>query len=102
MYPSRTGRSDRERCDHAPGLLGGALTSGAGSALAATKPQYFGYRVGDQAADISGPDQYSRAAKLSGLLGSWVLVDLCPWWCVPCKEVAYETRAFTDAINGEG
>jgi hypothetical protein len=83
-------------------LVGGSLATGVGSALAAPKPPYLGYRVGDQAADISGPDQYNRAAKLSGLLGSWVLVDLCPWWCGPCKESADRTRAFLDAVNAEG
>jgi hypothetical protein len=83
-------------------LVGGLLATGAGSALAAPKPQYLGYRVGDRAADISGPDQYNHAAKLSELLGSWVLVDLCPWLCGPCKESADRTRAFLDAVNAQG
>ena len=83
-------------------LAGGSLVTGVGSAFAAKPPATLGYRVGDLAADFGGYDQYMKPRKLSDNRGSWVLIDLCPAWCNPCKVSAPFQFNFTQYIRSQG
>jgi hypothetical protein len=83
-------------------VAGGGLTTGLRSALAASNPKLSGYAIGNQAADIKGVDQYNQPAKLSTLLGSWVLVDVCTMWCPACADSASNNRGFINDVNNQG
>jgi AhpC/TSA family len=63
-----------------------------------------GYTIGAKAADISGPDQQNHVVKLSGLLDgkSWVWIEICAEWCMPCQMMAKQTKAFLDFVNQQG
>jgi hypothetical protein len=83
-------------------VVGGGLITGVGTALGAAKPSGYGYRVGDQAADFGGYDQYMKPRKMSNNLGSWTLIDLCPVWCPPCNASARFQFGFTNYIRSQG
>jgi hypothetical protein len=84
---------------------GAALATGgllqAPTALAA-KGASTGYQVGQRFPVFQGLDQYNRLASLRDFAGSWTLLDVCTWWCSPCRALAENHAAFRDHINASG
>jgi len=65
-------------------------------------PSLDGYRVGDKTAEISGPDQSNKTAKLTELLHgnkNWVLIDVSAVWCPSCNYAASKIHAFLASVN---
>jgi hypothetical protein len=65
-----------------------------------------GYRIGDKAADIKGPDQQNKQVSLlNDCLGGgnhWVLIDVSAGWCGACETLATEIQAFVASVNNQG
>lgn len=66
------------------------------------EPVARGYRVGQRLPSIVGPNQYGGTSSTDDLRGSWVLIDLCPWWCLPCTGSAAHHRAFLRSARAAG
>jgi hypothetical protein len=61
-----------------------------------------GYAVGQRMPVISGRNAFGGTSRSTELRGSWVLVDLCPWWCTPCLSSAQHQTEFIRYLRGAG
>jgi hypothetical protein len=82
-----------------PGAFAGTSTRHAPGTHPAKSRPPTGYRVGQSVPHIVGMDQYGGTAGLATYKDSWVLIDLCPWWCIPCQRSATDHAAFSRYIN---
>ncbi len=53
-----------------------------------------GYGVGQVMPHVVGLDQYNKNRGITNYRGSWVLIDLCPWWCPDCRRSATRHAEF--------
>lgn len=51
---------------------------------------------------IAGRNAFGGTSRSSELRGSWVLVDLCPWWCIPCRSSAEKQTEFVRYVRSAG
>lgn len=51
---------------------------------------------------ITGRNAFGGTSRSTELRGSWVLVDLCPWWCGPCLSSAAHQTEFIRYLRGAG
>ena len=61
-----------------------------------------GFQVGQVIPKLRAFDQYDRAASLRDNSDRWTLLDVCPWWCQPCRESAAHHAAFSAYMNEQG
>lgn len=61
-----------------------------------------GYAVGQRMPTITGRNAFGGTSRSTELRGSWVLVDLCPWWCIPCRSSAEKQTEFVRYLRGAG
>jgi hypothetical protein len=61
-----------------------------------------GYGVGQVMPPVVGLDQYNLNRRLANYRGSWKLIDLCPWWCQPCRASATRHAEFGRYMRANG
>ncbi|UDY35654.1 redoxin domain-containing protein [Dermatobacter hominis] len=66
------------------------------------EPVATGYGVGQRLLPVLGRDQYGGTSGSADYDGSWVLVDICPWWCNPCRSSAVHHADFVRSATAAG
>lgn len=79
-----------------------ALTGVVSACAPPTSDPATGFQVGQAAPPITGTDQYGSTRGLADYRGSWALIDLCPWWCGPCRSVAHNHAEFRAYVRNAG
>jgi peroxiredoxin len=67
-----------------------------------TAPVPSGYAVGQLLPPIVGANQYGGTSSSADYRGSWVLIDFCPWWCMPCIASARQHAEFLRSVRAAG